>query len=460
VGNDNLHMDLARFQGDSAPRSASDGRWMFDWGNRVVGATLSKDIGRDLRIPLLGWRVGQSATIEQRISSSSFSTLLDVGDGAFAQRSSVRDVTLGGSLAMRGTAHDRSLGYELATYRIRYASGSSQTGTTDFDLIQRPTSAAAWVDDLWRLSPRWLVEAGLRVEALTGRSWAALSPRVSLKYFATPDVALTAAGGRVTQTMHSLAGDGPFRFFDIWIASDSFIPVAAAWHWVAGAERRLSDAGSLRLEGYIKRYDRVLEANRSEDPQQPGDEFLSAEGVSYGLDLLARWQPRGRARVSGWLAYSYGLSSRWRDGTRWAPGGDRRHDVNVVATWQLAKYRLGTRFGYATGTPYTPIVGEIARRMYDPSRDSWGTGDPKILVESLGGPRNGARFPPTQRLDLDVSRELHVRGATVSPYVSVVNAYNAKNVFIYLYDYSTDHPNRRAISQFPVLPSLGARIAF
>src|SRR5439155_5442951 len=124
-----------------------------------VGATLSKDIGRELRIPVLGWRVGQSATIEQRISSSSFSTLLDVGDGAFAQRSSVRDVTLGGSLAMRGTAHDRSLGYELATYRIRYASGSSQTGTTDFDLIQRPTSVAAWLDDLWRLSPRWLVEA-------------------------------------------------------------------------------------------------------------------------------------------------------------------------------------------------------------------------------------------------------------------------------------------------------------
>jgi hypothetical protein len=42
----------------------------------------------------------------------------------------------------------------------------------------------------------------------------------------------------------------------------------------------------------------------------------------------------------------------------------------------------------------------------------------------------------------------------------VVNAYNAKNVFVYLYDYSTDTPNRRAISQFPVLPSFGARIAF
>jgi hypothetical protein len=78
----------------------------------------------------------------------------------------------------------------------------------------------------------------------------------------------------------------------------------------------------------------------------------------------------------------------------------------------------------------------------------------------LGGARNSARFPPTHRLDLDVSREYLVRGATVAPYLSVVNAYNAKNVFVYLYKYSSEPPTRRAISQFPVLPSAGVRVAF
>ena len=112
-----------------------------------------------------------------------------------------------------------------------------------------------------------------------------------------------------------------------------------------------------------------------------GDEFFVAEGRSYGVDLLARWQTqRG---LSGWVAYSYGLSSRWRDDMRWAPGHDRRHDVDVVATWRLGKYRVGGRFGFATGTPYTPIVGEIARRSYDPSRDGLGDGhldDPDRVV--------------------------------------------------------------------------------
>ena len=445
AGKDVVDANLAEFESDSSPSRASEGRWTFDWGNRVLGATISKALGA-------------TTMLEQRVSTSRFSTLLNIGDGAFAQRNTVSDLRITGSLMARGPSHDRSIGYELATHRLRYASGSSQTGATDFDLVQRPTSGAAWVSDLWRPSSRWLVEGGLRAEALTGRKWAALSPRVSVKYFATPELALTAAGGRVTQWMHSLAGDGPLRYFEVWLASDSVTPVATAWHWVAGVERRVRDVGSVRLEAYVKRYDRVLEANWSEDPQRRGDEFFVAEGRSYGADVLARWQPA--SGVAGWISYSYGVSARWRDSARWAPGHDRRHDVDVVATWRRNKYRFGARFGYATGTPYTPIVGEIARRVYDPSRDSWGTGHSVLWIESLGGARNAARFPATHRLDLDASRELRFRGATVSPYISVVNAYNAPNVFVYLYDYSTDAPTRRALSQFPVLPSLGVRVVF
>jgi hypothetical protein len=444
-GRDVLDANLAEFASDSAPSRAGEGEWAFNWGNRVLGAAVSRQFG-------------ERATLEQRVSASGFSTVLDLGNGAKTQRSSIREIRVSGSLIVRTAAHDPSIGYEVATTHIRYASGSSQTGTTDFDLVQEPKSGAVWVEDLWRLTSRWLVEGGLRGEAQNGSQWRALSPRLSVKYFATPDLALTVAAGRVTQLQHSLAGDGPLRYFDIWIASDSFIPVATAWHWVAGAERRMGDVTSVKVEGYFKRYERVMEANWAEDPSRRGDEFFATQGSSYGADLLVRAEPR--PGLSGWIAYTYGVSSRWRDGVRWAPGHDRRHDLNVVATWRLAKYRLGGRYGFATGTPYTRIVGEIARRTYDPSTDRWGTGEPQRPVESLGGPRNGARFPLTQRLDLDASREYKLRGATVAPYLSVLNAFNAKNVFVYLYRYSTNPPTRRAISQFPTLPSLGVRVDF
>ena len=454
-GKDVLDANLAEFTSDSAPSRANGGRWAFDWGNRVVGLTLTKQLAEGLRV--FGRRLGDSAVIEQRVSTSGFRTRLDLGDGSFSQRSRIRDVKASGSFTARGRAHEPSIGYEVAAHRIRYASGSEQTGTSTFDLEQRPVSGALYVDDLWHPSARWLVEGGVRTEALSGRAWVGVSPRLSLKYFATPAFALSAGTGRVTQWMHSLAGDGALRYFDVWLASDPYIPVATAWHWVVGAERRMN-AGSVRVEGWVKRYDRALQANWSEDPTRRGDEFSPARGLSYGADMIARWRSSGGA--SGWITYSYGLSSRWNDTLRWAPGHDRRHDLDLVATWPVSKYRIGARFGFATGSPFTPSTGQIVRRVYDPSLDRWGTGDPRLWLEPLGGVRNGARFPATHRLDLDVSRDFVVRGATISPYLSVVNAYNAKNVFVYLYDYSTDTPNRRGISQFPVLPSFGARIAF
>ena len=95
-----------------------------------------------------------------------------------------------------------------------------------------------------------------------------------------------------------------------------------------------------------------------------------------------------------------------------------------------------------------------------PRRADHGGGSLPRDVEPLGGPHNGARFPANHRLDLDASREFHIGGGIVAPYVSVVNAYNAKNIFIYRYDYSTDTPTRKAISQFPIVPSLGVRIDF
>ena len=142
-GADVLDVNRAEFANDSAVTSASEGRWAFDWGNRLVGATLTKDFG--------------TLTLEQRASASGFAMELDLADGARAQRSTIRDLRVAGSLLARGVAHDRSIGYELAAHRARYAVTSSQTGTTDLDLVQRPGSGVLWVDDLWRVAPKWIV---------------------------------------------------------------------------------------------------------------------------------------------------------------------------------------------------------------------------------------------------------------------------------------------------------------
>ena len=107
-----------------------------------------------------------------------------------------------------------------------------------------------------------------------------------------------------------------------------------------------------------------------------------------------------------------------------------------------------------------PIHGLIAlhpssaqplyRQLYDSLRAA-------ILAGQLVG---GARLPSTQRLDLSATRAYQWRGATIAPYLSIVNVYNAKNVFLYVFDYGRTPPTRESVSQFPFLPSAGVSIAF
>jgi len=44
--------------------------------------------------------------------------------------------------------------------------------------------------------------------------------------------------------------------------------------------------------------------------------------------------------------------------------------------------------------------------------------------------------------------------------VSLINAYNARNVFTYVFDYTDNPPTRSAFSQFPFLPTLGVSIGW
>ena len=119
---------------------------------------------------------------------------------------------------------------------------------------------------------------------------------------------------------------------------------------------------------------------------------------------------------------------------------------------------MGARMGVASGTPFTDIVGEVVRRSYDPGTHEYGSGGVAGEREPLGGVRNASRYPLFQRLDLSVSRSGTWRGLQLVPYFSLVNAYNAKNVFMYTFDYTARPPTRTAYSQLPLLPTIGVTL--
>ena len=453
-GNDELNADLAEVQDDSAQASPSEGTFRFAWGNSVVGSTISKSAPNAFG--------ADSVRGELRLSRSRFSTVADAGEGSATVRSQALDWRLGGTLSLHAASHDIALGAEHSALRTSTYEGSPQTDPGSVARIQRGSVLGVFVDDMWRVSSRLLVQGGVRYEQLSTSKWHSVSPRLSLKYFVTPDVALTVATGRFTQWTHSLGReDTAIRFFDFWVMSDSTTPVATATHGVLGAEAWLGTSRQVRAEVFMKRYGTVLESSPSEDAFVDGDEFVPMRGLSYGFDVLLRQFESRDQRWNGWISYVYAVSRRELDGVRYFPGHDRRHNLNVVSSWRLGPYQLGARLGIASGTPYTEMIGQVVRRDYNPATGTWmPPGAPPSDVDNLSDTRNGARLPLTQRLDLNISRDYQRGRVTIRPFLSVVNAYNAKNVLLYILDYGVAPPIRRTISQFPILPSVGVSIVF
>ena len=430
----------------------------FDWGNQVTGLTLDQPLGPRTRV-------------SQRLAFSRFATHFRLPRDSAQLVQSVSEVQIGGSLVQERNAHTVSAGYEAAWYRTSYRERLRMFRddgddlefpdplATDGDttMRQRPALAAVFAEDVWRPSARWVVRAGLRGEFISGANWSGISPRVSAKYFVTPTLALTAAGGRYAQWMRAVRNeDLPLRVFDLWLASDADVPVSTATHLVLGVERWLSDVRFVRVEGYAKTYDRLAEPASTVDPRVRPSLLRFYDGRSYGLDVYLRQLERNG--VSGWVAYSYGVTTRERNGASYWPGHDRRHNANVVLGYARPQkpWSLGAHLGVASGTPYTGWSGVMNRYRYDPVRNVWG--ELRTGEEIVRGERNAERFPFYWRLDLTGEGRFTVGGATLRPYLNIVNVFNRKNVFLYTFDGDQDPPVIDGVSQFPLLPSVGLRV--
>jgi hypothetical protein len=455
AGTDAVSGDIAQIS-DSAAIGA--GTFDFSWGNVVAGATLTIPFGVTVNAD---GRVRRRPTLTQRISYSHFATTLDLGDGSLSFENRVNETHLFASMALpHGTRNIATVGYEYSQHALTYDAGSAQADLPIFQLVQRPATLSLFADEIWRPSPRLQLRGGVRAEHVTGTSWSGISPRLAATYFVSPDMSLSLSGGRFTQWMHGLRNeDIPVRIFDFWIASDRYVEVSSAHHAVLGVERWMPHNRVARVEAYVKRYDRLLEQNSADDPDVRGDEFIPANGRSVGLDVLLRQLEGGS--LSGWIAYSFGVNRRERAGNTYAPAQDRRHNLNVVASYKLGdRTTLGARLGIGTGLPYTDIVGQIVRRQYDPTTNTWTEATETFRTEAIGGDRNGKRYPPFQRLDVSATRRYTVKGLKVTPSLSIVNVYNRRNVWIYTFDFAANPPTRQATSQFPFLPSIGVTVEF
>jgi hypothetical protein len=434
----------------------SVGTWGFEWGNRVFGTT----VGRTFQGPtLFGRSLGDSMAVEQRASVSTFDADVQLGS-VIEIHSPVRDWRTSGVYAFFSPKHTRSVGWEVARQRLRYNSNF------EFPIFPSDTesynvrSASAHFNDLWRPNEKWVVDGGARLDVVHSIGWAGVSPSLSAKYFVNPNLAITGGVGQYAQWVRSLAREEvPIRPLDFWVASNEQWPVSRARHFIIGTEGWIDRHKAFRVEAFYKTYKDLLERNPVDDAQRDDDNNRVLRGSSIGADFLLR---RLRSdRFTGWIAYTFAINSR-RDsaGNKFAPSQDRRHDVNLVGNWQYRKYTLAARYNFATGTPYTYLTGSYTRLRFNPGTGEYeerDDGPPQFLASE----RNGARLPATQRFDVSIMRNGHIRKTAVAPYLSVVNAMNIKNVFTYVFDYTAyPVPTRVTLHQLSIVPTIGVAISW
>jgi hypothetical protein len=413
------------------------------FGNRLVGLRFSHPLGRG------------DVTVDASYTNSAPTFGLE--PGIFRADNRV------GLLAAKflyavspGATHDVRLGAGYESYEMTYDAGSKSLSAEFYKAGYSPRIWSAFIDDQWRVFPWLFLRPGMRVEAVEGQGVAKWAPRIGIKGFVSRDFAITGSVGRYYQAIHSLRDQNiPWNMIDFWIGADETTPVGRSDHVVLGFECWFGLETSISVEGYHKTFDDIVDYNLNEDTRIQGDETIPMDGKSWGVDVLLR---RHLGRVTGWIAYGLAKVNRRSRGQEFPAVHDRRHTLNVVLQSPGPfGSDMSVRFGYGSPLPFTPFVGEWNHRYYYAADHSLSDYDREPIASQT---LNSARYPYYGRIDISFWWETRKWGGILRPYVQLVNMLNRKNVFLYTYDYTTAPAKRSAISQLPLLPSVGVEFIF
>ena len=389
---------------------------------------------------------------------------------AFDRERAVRDLSLRQEVGIQfGDRHFVETGFELhgiassLNQRIRGPRNESEANPSSIeggsalpDLLESELSGlrgGAWVQDGFRISDRFTVEPGLRLEWSTLNGRATLSPRFAAAWDFGGGVQARAAGGVYTQSPGWEKLTSSDYFLDLNRIGD--LAHERADHAVVGLEKVFANGARLRVEGYWKRFDDLLVGRLEDDAERLArlaeydfpaalasnvptaaritiDPVNEGAGVARGVDIyLERLDPS--ARVAGWVSYAYGKSERENYGLRYPFEYDRPHALNLVGRLGISRrLTLAATGRVASGFPYTAAVGvRVAAARDDRGRLVPETDDDGNLAYAvdLGGLDNlhRARLPLYARLDLRLTYRHGGPGGRWSAYAEVINALNRDN---------------------------------
>jgi hypothetical protein len=350
----------------------------------------------------------------------------------------------------------------------------------DNEMRKYAGETGVYVQDEWDLSERIKVNAGMRYSSFVqlgpykifstningdktdsisyGRNkpvkaYDGLEPRLTVRYAINDETSLKAAVTRNLQYIHLVSNAGSTLPTDLWVPSTYRVKPQESWQYAAGLFKNFNNNMlETSLEVYYKRMNNQIEYREGYTPtlKDPENDFVFGKGWSYGTELFIN---KTKGKLTGWIGYT--LSWTWRqfdtlnDGLKYPSKYDRRHDLSVVATYQLnKKWKLSGVFVYGSGNAVSLperfyVVGGILTQEYS-----------RI---------NQYRLAPYHRMDISAiytPRQRPNQRFQTNWVFSLYNVYSRLNpYFIYFsqegspYDGSLSIKTEQ-VSLFPIIPSV------
>ena len=298
-------------------------------------------------------------------------------------------------------------------------------------------------------------DMGVQIDAATlldnGASWTAFQPRLGVRYKLSELWGIRASYGLFNQRVITISNEDDITsLFEAWIKVPPELNSEEAHHLVLGLDGILSRRVTLGIQGYYKRYTRLVLYNRNK--LFPGDpDFINGTGRAYGSELLTRFSS---SLLDLYFSYTLGWTNVSNEGITYSPRYDRRHTVNALGiVHPVRDLDIALRWEFGSGYPFTQTAGYYDRLSLANIGEGelYGeTGSPYSIL----GEKNAARLPGYYRIDAGITYHFMVNPFKGSVGLDVSNLTNRKNILFY------DRKTGQEITMLDFFPSATLKLEF
>lgn len=330
-------------------------------------------------------------------------------------------------------------------------------------------------------SHRFIIDPGLRLHYYASLSVPNVEPRFGFKWNINENLRFKLAAGRYSQNLVAANNDRDVvNLFYGFLSSPENLPstvpqrdgstrnlkdpLQRANHYVAGFEYDLTRELTFNIEGYLKDFRQVTNLNRNkyfndtpefaDKPDALKKDYIVESGYAYGLDLQLKYE---KDKLYLWGVYSYTYVDRFDGIQEYNPVWDRRHNVNLVASYAFGKFdawKVNVRWNYGSGFPFTPTQGFYGSVPFNGDINT-NYANSNADLSTIFGNLNSHRLPDYARVDLGVTKTWRFdEHRQLEVDFSLTNALDRKNIFYF------DRVRFERVDQLPLLPSLGISYKF